>query len=119
MADFALGSNHKLVHNVTRFALVTGVHATAQRLKIALLHFKGEWFRDESAGTDYRGAIVGKNTDLARRAEIRRRCLSVPGIRSVQSMTFKLDSKTRKLSVRIFAVADSGDVIDVSLDTGG
>jgi hypothetical protein len=119
LADIALGPDGKLLIQNGRFVIITDHEARKQILSIALQHFMGEWYRDENAGTDYRGSIVGKATEMSQRAELRRRCLSVPGIASVQSMRFKKDRMTRALDVQIDTVATDGTVISVSASIPG
>jgi hypothetical protein len=94
--------------------LVYDAEYRAQRLRIALHHGMGEWFRDESAGTDYYGSILGKSTDLTRRAEYRRRILQVPGIAEVTRIELALDGSTRKLSGEIECVQADGTLLEIA-----
>ncbi len=95
-----------IVFRAGRLTIVRGSEARAQRVHIALLHFMGEWFMDQNAGTNYLGAILGKGADLARRAEFRRRLLEIPGITAIESMNLTLDPSTRRLS-GVIEVTDS------------
>lgn len=115
LADIALGPDGDLLIENGKLVIIEGNAARKQCLTIALKHFRGEWYRDENAGTDYRGAIVGKASDIARRAEIRQRCLSVPGVVDVQRIDIKRDPKTRKVSIEVDAVAYDGTVIPTSI----
>lgn len=96
-----------LVFTEGRLSLVKGPEARAQRVAIALRHFKGEWYLDQNDGTDYFAKILGKATDLSRRAEVRRRILSVPGIVEIQSLTLTLDPVTR-------AMRGHAEVLDIT-----
>jgi hypothetical protein len=114
LADIALGPDGKLLIVNGKLQLVLDHDARKQCLIIALQHFMGEFFRDQTAGTDWLGTMIGKQTDIARRAELRRRCLSVPGISDVQQMVFKMNRQTRHLDITVEAVATDGTVITAS-----
>jgi hypothetical protein len=114
MADIALDVHASdIALSSARFSLVYDADYRAQRLQIALRHVMGEFFRDQSAGTDYLGAILGKSTDLSRRAEYRRRVLQVPGIAEVTRIELTLDASTRKLSGEIECVQSDGEPLEV------
>jgi hypothetical protein len=101
-----------------KLQLVTGAEARAQRIGIALRHFKGEWFLDVNAGTDHWGRILGKSSDLSRRAEIRRRVLSVPGVREITSLDLQVDPRTRALSGTVQALDITGAALEVPVEGG-
>lgn len=99
MSDIEIDIAHgrDIVFRAGKLSLVRASEARAQRVHIALMHFRGEWFLDQNAGTDYLGKILGKGLDLVRRAEFRRRLLDIPGIAAIESMTLSLDPATRRL----------------------
>jgi len=117
MSDFQIaGPERDLVFVDGDLIVLRGPDARRQRIDIALHHMMGEWFLDENAGTDYFGKILGKSRDLTRRAEIRRRILSVPGAVEVQSMQLVLDPRTRALSGTATALDITGAPIDVVVE---
>lgn len=113
MSDIALNANGDVDLTSNELHLKYDGDYQAQRLTVALKHRMGEWFRDQSAGTDYDGAIWGKTTELARRAEVRRRVLGIPGIVEIASMATDLDRQTRAWSADIVCVRDSGEPLEV------
>ena len=54
-------ATHDLVFTDGDLTLLSGLEATGQRLKIALLLFLGEWFLDESVGIPYYDDVFVKN----------------------------------------------------------
>lgn len=87
-----------------------------QSLEIRLKHFQGEWFRDQNAGTDWHGRILGKASDLARRAELRRRILSAPRVAALTRLDLELDSRTRALGIEFEVQLDSGLPLEVRFE---
>lgn len=117
MSDFKLDAEtHDLVFTSGRLTIIRGPEARAQRLKIAFKHIQGEWFLDQNAGTDHFGKILGKSSDLSRRAEIRRRALGVPGVQEVQSIELRLDPRTRRLSGSVQALDITGVPLTVAVE---
>jgi hypothetical protein len=117
MSDFLLDPlTHDLAFTNGKLTVVRGPDARAQRIKVAFKHVQGEWFLDQNAGTDHFGKLLGKTTDLSRRAELRRRLLGIPGVREVQSMRLLIDPRTRALSGSIEVLDVTGEPIAVSLE---
>lgn len=113
MADIALSSStHDIVLTNTTLGLVYDADYRAQRIKIALKHRMGEWWKDESQGTDL-DEIFGKTTELTRRAELRRRCLQVPGIAEITSIRTELDRVRRHWTAEIELLQDNGEPLDL------
>lgn len=113
MADIAVDDDGELIMDGPRLTMVYDDAYIAQRLRIAFRHSQGEYFRDLNSGTDYLGSILGKSTELSRRAEIRRRCLEVPGVREVTEMNLQLDGRTRILSGTVTVIKDDGAPLEV------
>lgn len=118
MSDFRIdpAADNDITVAGGRFEIVTGPEARAQRISIALKHFRGEWFLDANAGTDYFGRILGKSTDLSRRAELRRRILEIPGVHEIRSMNLSIDPRTRALSGSIEVLDETGVTLDVPVE---
>jgi hypothetical protein len=84
-----------------------------QRLDCRLRLVTGEWFRDQNSGTDYFGEILGKTTELQRRAEFRRRILSTEGVDSILELSLEHDGVTRTMSGEIIVITDDGYPLDI------
>jgi hypothetical protein len=82
-----------------------------QRLKLRLEDNVGDWFRDLSAGTDWFGSILGKRSNLTRRAELSQRVLGTDGVASIQRLDLTLSG--RALTVEIEAIREEGGTIAV------
>ncbi len=117
MSDFLIASDESrdLVFTEGRLTIVTGSAARAQRIRIALKHFRGEWFLDQNQGTDYFGKVLGKATDRARRAELRRRILGVPGVAEIQSIELAVDPKTRALHGAVVVLDGAGQLLEAEV----
>lgn len=92
--------------------LTSGVLETiAQRLRIKLRTFMGEWFLDTTVGVPYYQDILGvKNPDLGVIASIfRRQLLADPDVDSVPRLDLTLNSD-RSLSVVIDVYAIDRDI---------
>jgi hypothetical protein len=83
--------------------------AIAQRVRIALQFFLGEWFLDLSVGVPYYERILVKNPDVRNvQSIIRKTILNVQGIRSLLSLKLSYDSSIRKLTITYTANTDFG-----------
>ncbi len=82
-----------------------------QRLKLRLQDVRGDWFRDTEYGTDWFGSILGKRSDLTRKAEIRRQALGTEGVASVRRL--ELTYTGRDLTIDLEVVRDEGGTIAV------
>ena len=82
--------------------LVTGLDASAQRLKIAMQSFQGDWFLDLADGLPYFGRILIKNLNEGDVQSLYfRQALRQPDVVSVDeiSLTFLPTSTFRRLDV--------------------
>lgn len=91
--------------------------ATVQKLKIRLLSYRGEWFRDISTGVPYLQAILGKrNTKLTADTVLKNEIINTPNIASITSYSSSINSE-RKLSITFSAIMTSGGSIEnISLE---
>ena len=104
---------HDIVIRAGDVQLLGGPRVRGQRIKVTLLHLRGEWFLDTSLGTDWFGSVLGKSTDMMRRVELRRQLRTVPGVRDVQRLALRLDPNTRVLSGTIDVLDMSGARLEV------
>lgn len=109
MSDLALDDSHDLVLDADdAFALVYDEGYVRQSLTVRLKHFKGEWFRDQNLGTDWYGQVLGKASDMTRRAELRRRILGTERVVALTRLDIALDRQRRVLMVDFEVQLDTG-----------
>ena len=84
----------------------------AQRIRIRLRRWRGEWFLDGAAGVDYKGRIFRKGASLSGVLdELRREILGVPGVRRIVQLDVRYDRTTRTLTLSdILVEARAGTV---------
>lgn len=68
--------------------------AVATRLRLRL----GEWFLDNTEGTDWNGKVLGNRTALTRDVEIQQRVLNTPGVTQIDNYNSTLNASTRDFS---------------------
>ena len=92
-------------------SMLEGRAAVAQRLKIRLLTFRGEWFRDLRVGVPYRENILVRNPDYTKIGVILRgEILACPGITGITAFTMD-QQPDRRLGVQFTATTDQGDIV--------
>lgn len=113
MFDLKLNSQHDLLLKENRLVLTDGMNAIAQRIKIVLLTFAGEWFLDISQGLPYFDEILVKNPNSTRiYAIFRRQIARVRGVKRVINLTLSVDRKSRSLIVEFEAESVEGVIKD-------
>lgn len=112
--DLLLDTNsHDLDTSGYKLHLSSGLDATAQRIKIRLKLFLGEWFLDTAAGVPYYEDILIKNPDLNLvKAALQQQILTTPEVVELISFDLQLDNQTRTLSVTFAATTTSGLIED-------
>lgn len=105
--DIALDADDDLdIENGGR--LVYGNEGVAQGIKYAVNLHKGEWFADLLAGIPWAAndvvtddeAILGNPVNEQRiRDEVRKTIAAVPGVKTIESISFDFNARTRKLSM--------------------
>lgn len=100
------------------------VESTAQKLRIRLQFFRGEYFADTRQGIPYlveddeASSILGNKIDLvALRVLFREVFLTTPGVASVDELLVSFDDATRIVSIEFVATHESG-VTFTSADFG-
>lgn len=113
MFDLKLNSQHDLLIKENRLVLTDGMNAIAQRIKIVLLTFGGEWFLDVSRGLPYFDEILVKNPNSTRiYAVFRQQIASVKGVKRIINLTLSVDRKSRTLIVEFEAESTEGVIKD-------
>lgn len=93
-------------------SLVESSEATAQRLRIKLKTFLGEWFLDTRIGMPYfQEFFVKKPNKLVMDSRIREAVEEDEGIESLNSINYDFDATTRALSFSFTATLVSGETI--------
>lgn len=80
----------------------------AQAIKTRLLLMKGEWFTDNTDGTDYATKITGKTNRAVADEEIRNRVLNTPGVQSIDGYFSSVAN--RNLTVTMTVTTDYGQI---------
>lgn len=88
--------------------------ALRQRLKLRLQDVQGDWFRDTTSGVDYFGAILGKYSNLTRKAEFRRVALGTEGVAQIRTLTLEITN--RNLDVTLDVVKEGGGTLAVRFE---
>lgn len=73
----------------------TVAQAVVTRLKLWL----GEWFIDQSEGTPYQQAALGKRTRASIEPAIRSRILETEGVTSIDQFDLSIDPDERKVTI--------------------
>lgn len=86
---------------------------TIQRVKMRLLLYKGEWFRDVGVGVPYIQEILGRrDAKNVADANIKNTILATENIQSLTSYTSHIDPKTREFKVIFSGFTETGDLLD-------
>lgn len=102
-----------------RLSWTTGLDAVAQRLKIRMQMFKGEWFLDLDAGVPYWEDILGQKYDEAQvLAAFRGVLVKTRDVVKILSLTSSFDASTRKLKITWHVTTAFGDTEPDSLEVG-
>lgn len=85
---------------------------TAQKLKIRLWFFLGEWFLDTAEGTPFYQEILVKNPRVPRiETLLKARILESPNIESLESFASEYDNARRRFDVQFEAKTTEGEPI--------
>lgn len=110
MASIRLTADDDLDFSTGNLVLITGAEEVAQKVKIRLRFFLGEWFRDTRLGADHHGITFRKTVgDIERRKLFQSIVLTTPGVKQLLSFSFEFASLTRRLTVRFRAIVAGAD----------
>jgi hypothetical protein len=80
--------------------VVSGSALVAQRLKVALQLFKGEWFLDAEQGVPWYQEILEKGVDTnVIDSILRDKVIKTPGVNRILEWSSEIDAATRTVSV--------------------
>ena len=90
--------------------------ATAQRLKIRLLFFKGEWFLNTTYGIPYFQRVLRKGVNKRQVDSIfRQTILETEGVLSIISFNSTFNNATREYSLTFSCKSESGQIITITI----
>lgn len=90
--DMTFGSGNLNFHQ-------DSIEGVAQNVYTVLSLWLGEWFLDTTAGTDWAGKCLGKNTTRSAENEIRRAVLGTDGVKEIVSLNTIYNRTNRQLTV--------------------
>lgn len=110
-------STHDLVVENFQFKQVkTKTEDLAQRLKIKLQFFVGEWFLDENYGIPYFQEIFVKGTNRDTIDDRFKLAISSEdGVQRLSSYSSSIDRSTRELSVQATVLTTEGDLVSLTI----
>lgn len=101
-------SNHDIRIENGRIRIVHGAAEVAQRIKVALWHYQGEYFLDVEDGTPWYEQILGNKNNADQVGLIlRRRILGVPGVVRIEQFNLIFDPTGRDFSVSAKVIVDA------------
>lgn len=94
-----------------RFYAVSGAEAVAQRVRMRLGRWLGEWFLDTRLGVDYRGRVFVKKPDLTAIGSLfRTQILTTPGVLNIKDFALDWNRATRMLTLTFTARTEWGSL---------
>lgn len=114
--DLLLSDSHDLAIVDFDLQLTTDEQAIAQRVKQALLLFKGEWFLDRDLGVPYYEDILGlKNGVDTVRAIFVNAIRGVDGVKDLTEFNIEFNDATRTLKLKLAIIDDLNNEINIAL----
>ncbi len=114
MRQIKLDGDNDLDLTRGKLNIVEDDEAIAQKLRVGLRIFLGEFFADLEVGVPYYEKILVKNPQLGLIQQVfKKAILSCEGVTGVESMTAQFFSDTRKLVITFFARMQSGRLVPV------
>lgn len=109
--DLKLDANHDLVVENGDLQLVTEDEEIAQRIKIRLLFWQGEWILDFSMGLDWLDRIFTVHTSQEKRDKlIKDVILGASGVKSLTSYVFDMDIPNHSVVIAFGATTIYGEI---------
>jgi hypothetical protein len=90
-----------------------------QRIKRALLTFKGEWFLNEEIGIPYFQDILGHKNSIATLKDIFiNEIQKIEGVKELQDLKIKLDNQERGLEINFTILDDLNNILTMEVANG-
>ena len=117
MSDLLLDTDtHDLVIENNDLVITEDTHSIAQRVKMTLLTFKGEWYQNTEFGTPYFQSILVKgNEDLAP-VLLQNVINKVPGVTRITSFNASLDTNKRKLTLVFSVQVSTSEEVEININ---
>jgi len=113
--DLLLSGADILIENFD-LQLTNDDEAVAQRVKRALLLFKGEWFLDRDLGVPYYENILGtKNSLDSVRSVFIQAIRDVEGVKEIKNFDMQFNDATRELSIDITILDDLNNIQTIGI----
>lgn len=113
-SDNAIATSMDLDLRNNKLQLIDDTDAIAQKLRIGLRIFRGEFFADRDVGIPYYEKILVKNPRLGEvQAIFKKAILSCEGVISVENMTTRYFAAERRLDISFYAKMQSGRLVPV------
>ena len=93
------------------FVMIDGPEEVAQCIEISLGTNLGEWFLNESAGTEHM-RLLEKTSDNEARAEVLRVLSQEERIETIESLTVATDKKQRKRTISYVVTLVDGNILE-------
>lgn len=115
MRTFALHpTTGQIVLSGGRPAFVSGADAVAQRLRVRLRLWRGEWLLDQNVGFPWRSILGEKGVNRLAESLLREAIVSCPGVRSLDRFAFAVDATTRRASLSFTVTTITGEPVTVT-----
>lgn len=98
--------------------LVGGLDAIHQECKTALELWQGEYILDANAGIPWQDLLSKGVGEAQIAAAIRAQLLTVPGVTSVDNITFERDPVTRTAAISVSVSTDDGETLTITTTQG-
>ena len=99
---------HDLVIRDGKITTISGDSEILQRLKISILHFKGEYFLNKRSGVDYPN-LLGTKKEVLLRTQIMAEAQKCPGIVSVKDIQLNRTGRSYYMDLTVLIRSSNGD----------
>lgn len=109
--DIALDAGGDWYLSGQDLAMLSGLEAIQQSVRIRLQFFKGEWFLDLLAGVPFYEQVLIKAPDVnVMRSIFATAILETPGVLALPELSLVFDRSARALTVTFRATTDLGEI---------
>ena len=97
--------------------LIESTQALAQRIRIELKTFLGEWVLDESLGIPYFEEVLVRNANpLIVENIIRRALLRIPGVGDISQLEVTIDRRSRRVITNFTVTTDQEELLTLTVN---
>jgi hypothetical protein len=102
-----------LVLSAGRPVIVSGADAVAQRLRVRLRLWQGEWLLDANVGFPWLSVLGQKGTERLLEVLLRRAITTCPGVKSLDRFALSVDPRTRVATCTFTVTAITGEPVTI------